>query len=170
MRFFTYLAFGLLVAASGCSTKTEKPENELTHNDFESLDGWGVDNPSLTREKAHSGQYAIKIQRGIDFGLTYSNLLGKISPTRINKIKVSAWVYTTKPTGASLTVELKDGVNFNQGMSLGTKVKKAGEWTEVSQVFDLPANSAPTNRIKIYMWGTSGDEVVYLDDLQVTRE
>jgi hypothetical protein len=170
MRLFTCLSLGFLFLASSCSTKTTKPENVLTSNDFESLDGWGVDHPSLTREKAHSGQYSIKIQRGIDYSLTYSNLLGKISPSKIHKINVSGWVYTTKPTGASLTVELTDGTAFNQGISLGSKVKKPGEWTEISQVFELPASTAATNRIKIYMWGTSADEVVYLDDLLVTRE
>jgi hypothetical protein len=170
MRFFTYVALGLLVAASSCSTETKRPDNELTHNDFDSLEGWGIEHPSLTREKAHSGQYAIKVQRGIDYSLTYSNLLGKMSPSKINKIKLSAWVYATKPTTASLTVQLTDGVDYNQGITLASKVKKPGEWTEVSQVFDLPANTAPTNRLKIYMWGASGDEIVYLDDLEVTKE
>lgn len=170
MRLLSYLSLALLLAASACSTKATKPENELTSNDFESLDGWGVEHPSLTREKAHSGQYSIKVQRGIDFSLTYSNLLGKISPSKVSKVKVSGWVYITKPTGALLTVQLTDGTDFNQGLSLGTKVKTPNEWTQVSQVFELPANTAPTNRLKVYMWGTSGDEVVYLDDLQLTRE
>ena len=174
MRLFTYAALGLLVATSSCATKTEKPENLLVGNDFEALDGWGIESPSLTREKAHSGQYSIKIQQGIDFSLTYKNLLGKLSPTKISKLRVKGYVYMTKPTGASLTVQLMktgaDGAEFNQSIALAPKVKKAGEWTEVDQLFELPAEVAPSNQLRIYMWGNVGDSIVYLDDLEVTKE
>lgn len=174
MRLFTYVALGLLVAASSCSTKTEKPENLLVSNDFESLDGWGVESPSLNREKAHSGQYSIKIQQGIDFSLTFKNLLGKLSPTRVKRLHVKAYVYMTKPAGGSLTVQLMktgtDGAEFNQGIALDTKVKKPGEWTLVEQTFDLPAEASPSNQLRIYMWGSPGDATVYLDDLEVTKE
>jgi hypothetical protein len=49
-------------------------------------------------------------------------------------------------------------------------VKKAGEWTEVEQTFELPANTSPSNQLRIYMWGSPGDATIYLDDLEVTKE
>ncbi|MBJ6107445.1 carbohydrate binding domain-containing protein [Hymenobacter sp. BT523] len=173
MRLFTYAALALLAAASSCSSKNDsKPDNLLTSNDFESLEGWGVESPSLTREKAHSGQYSIKVQKGIDFSLTYKNLLGKLSPTKINRIKVKAYVLMTKPAGPSLTVQLMktadDGAEFNQGINLAEVVKKPNEWVEVEKTFTLPPNVAPSNQLRIYMWGNVGDSVVYLDDLEVT--
>ncbi len=175
MRLFTYAALVLLAAASGCSSAESNPDNQLLSNDFDSLAGWGIESPSLTREQAHSGQYSIKIQKGIDYSLTYKNVLGRISPTRVNKITVQGYVYTTKPTNASLAVQLvrseTDGTNvYNEGVSLGRKAKKVGQWTKISQTFDLPAEASATNQLRIYMWGASDDEIVYLDDLQVLKE
>src|SRR6476646_9697139 len=130
MRFFTSLSVVLLAMASSCSTPSTKPENELLSNYFESLDGWETDNPSLTREKAHSGQYSIKIQKGIEYSLTYKNLLAKISSEKITKVRVTGYVYTTKPTRATLAVQLMktaaDGAEFNEGINLGEQVKKVG--------------------------------------------
>ena len=175
MRFLAYPVFALLLAASACSSSTSKPENELLSNDFESLTGWNTENLSLTREKAHSGQYSIKIQKGIDYSLTYRNLLGKMAPNRIDKIRIKAFVYLTKPTGASLTVQLMqsatDGASvFNQTINLNSKVKNVGEWTEINEVVALPASATPGNELRIYTWGANNDEVVYLDDLQVLKE
>ena len=175
MRFLAYPAFALLLAASACSSNSAKPENELLSNDFESLTGWSAEHPSLTREKAHSGQYSIKIQKGIDYSLTYRNILGKISPNRIDKLRIKAFVYLTKPTQASLAVQLMqsatDGTSiFNQAIILSSKVKNMNEWTKIDEVVDLPANAAPGNELRIYTWGASNDEVVYLDDLQVLKE
>ena len=114
------------------------------------------------------------MQKGIDFSLTYKNLLGKLSPTKISKLRVTGYAYTTKPTSASLAVQLMrtgtDGAEFTEGMNLGTKLKKPGEWTEIDQEFTLPANATPSNQLRVYMWGANGDEIVYLDDLKVTKE
>ena len=175
MRFFAYPAFALLLAASACSSRSSKPENELLSNDFESLTGWDTENPSLTREKAHSGQYSIKIQQGIDYSLTYRNILGKMASSRIDKIRIKGFVYLTKPTQASLAVQLMqsptDGTSvFNQAIKLQDKVKNVGEWTEINEVVDLPASAAPGNELRLYTWGATNDEVVYLDDLQVLKE
>ncbi|MBJ6107447.1 carbohydrate binding domain-containing protein [Hymenobacter sp. BT523] len=172
MRFSICLALGLLAAASGCASPST-PENQLLGNDFESLDGWGTESPSLTREKAHSGQYSIKIQKGIEYSLTYKNLLAKLSPEKITKIRVSGYVYITKPTDAKLAVQLMktaaDGTEFNEGINLGEAVKKVGEWTKVEKEFTLPADAAPSNQLRVYMWGAGNDDTVYLDDLQVTK-
>jgi hypothetical protein len=174
MRFYTYAALVLFAAVSSCSTKHSTPENLLTSNDFESLDGWGVESPSLTREKAHSGQYSIKIQKGIVFSLTYKNLLGKLSSTKIKRVHVKAYVLMSKPAGASLAVQLMktaaDGADFNEGISLGDFVKKPNVWVKVEKSFDLPAAASPTNQMRVYMWGDTGDSIVYLDDLEVTKE
>jgi hypothetical protein len=175
MRSLAYSALPLLLAASACSSGSSKPKNQLFSNDFESLTGWTSEHPSLTRERAHSGEYSIKIQKGIDYSLTYRNLLGKMAPNRIDKVRIKAFVYVTKPTKASLAVQLvnsaTDGTSvFNQAIDLGSKVKKEGEWTEINEVVDLPASAEPGNELRVYTWGASGDETVYLDDLQVLAE
>lgn len=175
MRFPACAVVSLLFAASACSSNSSKPKNELLSNDFESLTGWAPEHPSLTREKAHSGQYSIKIQKGIDYSLTYRNLLARMAPNRIDKVRIKAFVYLTKPAKAALAVQLvksaTDGTSvFNQSIDLTSKVKKEGEWTAIDEVIDLPASAEPSNEFRIYTWGAEGDEVVYLDDLQVLEE
>ena len=175
MRFLANPTLALLLAASACSSSASKPENELLSNDFESLTGWNIEHPSLTREKAHSSQYSIKIQKGIDYSLTYRNILGKMASDRIEKIRIKAFVYLTKPTGASLTVQLMQSPTdatsvFNQAINLQSKVKNVGQWTEINEVVDLPASATPGNELRLYTWGANNDEVVYLDDLQVLKE
>ena len=98
-----------------------------------------------------------------------------MASNRIDKIRIKAFVYLTKPTGASLTVQLMqsatDGTSvFNQAINLNSKVKNVGEWTEINEVVDLPASATPSNELRIYIWGTNNDEVVYLDDIQVLKE
>ena len=175
MRFHAYPAFALLLMTSACSSRASKPENELLSNDFESLTGWDTENPSLTREKAHSGQYSIKIQKGIDYSLTYRNILGKMASSRIEKIRIKGFVYLTKPTQSSLTVQLMQSPTdatsvFNQAIKIQNVVKNVGEWTEINEVVALPANATPGNELRLYTWGATNDEVVYLDDLPVLKE
>lgn len=173
---FAALSLSLLMAA--CSSPEAEPDKAsvLLRNDFESLAGWtGQDSPSLTRERAHSGQYAIKTDRDLEYSLTYIDLLGRLSPTRLTKIKVAAWAYSTKPSEAQLTVQLKrsleDGTTtYNETINLGQAIKRAAEWTPVSKVFTLPADVSAANQLRIFLWRANAPEPVYLDDLVVTRE
>jgi hypothetical protein len=175
MRFYTYAALALLVAATGCSSKETSPENLVFGNDFDSLAGWIPENPSLTQEKAHSGKYSIKVQQGIEYSLTYINLLGKISPTKVSKLRISAYVYVTKPSAATLVLQVTRSATdptsiFNQGINFKDAVKQPGKWVKVSQVFTLPADAAATNQLKVYVWNSQNDNGVYVDDLEVSKE
>lgn len=173
MRIMTYWVAGALLGLAGCSTEQQTPANELTGNDFEHLTGWVPDNPSLTTEHAHSGKYAIKTDANIEYSLAYSRLLGQVSPVRLAKVRLTAYAYATKPgSGAVLTVQIVrsalDGANvFNQGIDLAKAVSKAGEWTKVSQEFELPAGIAPTNIMKVYLWRAAANAPVYVDDLSL---
>lgn len=177
MRISPFAAGLVLLMATSCSKEgASKPENQLMANDFESMAGWVPESPSLTHDKAHSGQYSIKTDNAIEYSMAYKNLLGTISPTKLTKLRLTGYVYVTKPNSpAMLTVQLvrslQDEANvFNQAIDLGKEVKKAGEWTKVSQVFTLPAEVAPTNHLRVYLWRAGSADPVYVDDLELTRE
>jgi hypothetical protein len=177
MRLSPYAALVLL--AAGCSSdnaSSTAPENQLMFSDFESLAGWASDAPSLTREKAHSGKYAIKVDNDIEYSLTYRNQLGNLSPTKLQKLRLTAYAYLTNPQSpVALTLQVvksaQDGAGiFVQGIELGKEVKAANEWTKVSQVITLPQDVTAVNELRVYLWRAGATEPVYVDDVELSIE
>lgn len=173
---FTALILSTLTAACSPVDADQADSRVLLRADFESLAGWGgPEAPSLTRERAHSGQYSIKTDKDLEYSLTYLSPLGRLRMQPAAKIKVSAWVFASQPGSAQLTVQLTRSVEdntviFSEFINLGEAVKKQFQWTPVSQVFTLPADVSAANQLRIYVWRTSAPEPVYLDDLVVTNE
>lgn len=164
-----------LVACGG--EKVEKSANQITSNDFESMEGWLGDtpSPSLTKEKAHSGAYSVLVRPGLDYGLGYRNILGKMSPSRPEKISISAWVFLPNAQAAAkLVTEITDPARAAnnqllwQGIDLDKEVKKYNEWQHVEQVITLPATATATSRFQVYLWRAASGEPVYLDDLTIS--
>jgi hypothetical protein len=174
------LLYGLLALGmfSCGGASSSKPANELTSNDFESIDGWtgGVPSASLTKEKAHSGVYSVKVDPTIDYSLGYNNQIGKLSPVRVKKIKIHAWInLPSSQTPVTLVVEIKKpGEPKNllwDGVDLLKEVKPKGfnKWVEVEKTFDLPENTTFDSQLLVYMWRGSSNQPAYLDDLQITK-
>lgn len=172
-----WLGIALAASLTACGgEKTEHPAGQITSNDFESLDGWVGDTPapSLTKEKAHSGAYSVSVRPGLDYGLSYNNFLGKMSPNRLGKIKVTAWVYLpSAQAAAKLVTEIKDPTRATdnqllwQGLDLAKAVKKYNEWQQVTQEITLPAKAAATSRFQVYLWRADSGQPVYLDDVTI---
>lgn len=169
------LACGLLSCGSPESSKSDK---ELTSNDFESVNGWmnGAATPSLTKERAHSGVYAVKVDPTTEYSLGYNNQLGKLSAVRIAKVKIRAWVnLPTENTPVTLVVELKNPGEPKpalwESLDLLTEAKAKGlnQWIEVEKTVDLPASAAYTSQLGVYLWRGSSSQPAYLDDLQILR-
>ena len=94
-----FFALGTLATLSfaGCGGKSdvETDPNLLVNNDFETIAGWLPEGPSatLSRDKAHSGHYSIKVDAAHEYSLTYKAALGQLHDTRIKKINISAWTF-----------------------------------------------------------------------------
>ncbi|QKG58350.1 hypothetical protein GKZ68_17975 [Hymenobacter sp. BRD128] len=174
-RLFTFSALGLgLLLGSGCSKTSAEEKDVLTSNDFDHLDGWVGDVPSLTREKAHSGAYSIVVQPGIEYGLGYSNPLGRLSTMRPDKIRISAWVMRTgDQNAAKLVAEIKDPATgakaLWEAIDLGKEVPKLNEWKHIEHVITVPPTVSATSRIMVYMWGAGAGQPTYLDDLTLSQ-
>lgn len=143
-------------------------------NDFDHLDGWVGDVPSLTRDKAHSGTYSVVVKPGIEYSLGYNNLLGRLSSTRPDKLRVSAWVMRTgDQNAAKLIVEIKDPATGARalwdGIDLGKEVPKLNTWQHIEHVITVPPTVASTSRIMVYMWGVGAGQPTYLDDLTISH-
>lgn len=181
MRYFAIWL--LLLFAGACTSKkvntpadTAGPGSKLLiKNDFENLVGWVPPSPSLNTEQAHSGQYSIKTDQQNEYSLGYDTVLGTLLPSHASKLRLRAWAYKTRVGDDYLVVQVLrsagDRANvFYHATDLGKDVKKAGEWTLVSDEFVLPAELQGTNQLRIYLWSPHASAPVYLDDLEISAE
>ncbi|GAB3239440.1 hypothetical protein GCM10027346_32730 [Hymenobacter seoulensis] len=165
------LPLAVLVA---CSTDSKRPNPEVVmHNNFDSLVGWVPDASLLTKERAHSGQYSIKVDNGQDYSLTYTAPLGQLSETRLRGTRLEAWVFMTdKDAKARLGFLVKDPENknviLNDGLDLREQVKESGEWVKISKDFTFPPTVNYTSSLVIFLWGPEIKRPIYLDDIQLT--
>lgn len=163
---------GLTAACSG-SDAGKWVGDYVTFNDFEAVRGWTPDASGLTRDHAHSGQYATFVAPGRDYSITYDLPLNEASVHALKGVAVEAWVYLPNAQdGASLEVQvpLPGGDNrmgFAGSLKLPEQVKEGAKWTKVSQEFAFPAGLPGDAHLRIFMWRNSSQEKVYLDDLRV---
>lgn len=168
----------LLFALAACGgNKNDVPANQLASNDFESVEGWTGDSSpaSLTKDKSHSGRYAVRVGPGVDFSMGYANVLNLVSAVRFQKIKVHAWVWIPdRNATASLVTQVTNPADGNkaimwQGMDLVAKAKKFSKWVEIEQEYTLPETATANSKLYCYMWRGSSPSSVYLDDLQILK-
>lgn len=163
---------------TGCSgSPGEAPAaGVLAANDFENLDGWLADSPSLAtlnRDQAHSGVYSTMAAPGKDYSLGYNNTLSKLSPTLPAKLTVGAWVLVpSSQAAAKLVTEVRSaGANgaslLWEGLDLTKAVKVFNKWQYVEQTIAMPAAAKPDSRLQVYLWRADSKAPVYLDDLKI---
>lgn len=175
MRNFLYSLLILALASCG-GEKVSSPANQLAGNDFESVDGWVGDNTptSLTKEKAHSGRYSVKVDPAIEFSMGYNNLLGKLSSSKLRKIKIKAWVNIPSGKAESMIVaSVTDPASNNSLMWTGTKlidqVKVYNKWVEFEKEIALPENVTYSHKLSVYLWRTGANETAFVDDLTIEK-
>jgi hypothetical protein len=150
----------------------------ITYNNFEGGGGWSNDpyrnNPDLVEKgQAHSGQYAIKVDKDHDFSLTYDMALGKISPTKFKTLHLEAWAFmpTDKATGA-LTIQLVDHATnkevFSDGIKFRDAVKSYNKWVAVSKDIMLPDNITPDQHLRLFLHRADATETVLVDDVKLS--
>ena len=173
---FAVLGLGLLLG-SGCSpTAPDEPNarDVLASTNFDHLDGWTGDSPSLNRAHAHSGAYSVLVKPGVPYSLGYNNPLGRLSIARPHKLRIDAWVLRSGPFSKSLlVVEVKepttDAKIIWDGLDLSKEVPKLNEWQHIRHVVDIPTTVSAASHIGVYLWGADASQPTYLDDLTISR-
>lgn len=170
-----HVALGLLPLLLGCGSHQDTGKyvgDIITQTDFEDMTGWGADVSAVTRERAHSGRFAIFVNPTREFSLTYRLPLREASVHQIKAIDIEAWVYVPSPsTNASLDVQVGSSAPggstpYTEQLRLIDQVHEFGKWTKVQHTYVLPAGLSPDSELRIYLWRNTSPEPVYLDDLQ----
>ena len=179
MKTAVFFLSALSLAGCGSGPNETSDSNTLLISGFETLPGWLPEQQSatLTQERAHTGQTALKVDEAHEYSLTYNNLLGRLRDTRLNKIKVAAWVFLpNSQAAATLVTSVADPATPTakpllwEGIKLNEVVKTYGKWVQVSRVMTLPADADASKRLSIYLWRTGVNQPVYIDDLTVSIE
>ncbi|GAC1594102.1 MAG: hypothetical protein NVS3B25_16570 [Hymenobacter sp.] len=166
------LLLGLVAAACSDSGAGHWVGDYVTANDFEAVRGWNPDAAALTRDHAHSGQYATFVGPGREYSLTYDLPLNEASVHALKGVAVEAWVYLPSPqAAASLEVQVRlpggGQLGYSGRLTLPDQVKEGARWTRVRQEFALPAGLPGDAHLRIFLWRNTSHEPVYLDDLRV---
>lgn len=161
-----------LSACSGDNAASAPDKDVLMRNDFEELVGWIPDPVALTQEKAHSGRYSLKVDPAHEYSMGYNYLLGQLSPTRIQGIKVEAWAYAPeKDPTAQIRVAINNVAGgtpiMSEGIDFSSQVKEYGKWVKVSKEFVFPPSANYTSQLVVYLWRGSGGKA-FIDDVQLT--
>jgi len=170
------LAAATLAACSSPSSKFNS-KDLLASSDFESVEGWNGDAPvppSLTREKAHSGSYSMRVGPDVAYASGFIGALNKFSPSRLTKVKVRAWVFVPEgqPGGAVVTQLMDPATNQGvlwEALNLDESNAKRNEWVQVEKTVTLPANTGPTFKLYVYLWSGNTPTIAYIDDMEIIR-
>jgi hypothetical protein len=175
LKGYKSLTFGFLSLLMACSSDQAAGHyigDVIMRTDFEDVAGWGADVSAVTRERAHSGRFAIFVNASREFSLTYRLPLREASVHQIKAVNIEAWVYV--PSGqanASLNVQVGSAAGiggsslYSEQFRLLDQVHEFGKWTKVQHTFVLPPGLAPESELRIFLWRNTSPEPVYLDDL-----
>ncbi|WP_324673407.1 hypothetical protein [Hymenobacter sp. GOD-10R] len=171
---FCVLALASLLSSCSSDDKLTVGANTITANDFESLVGWVGDQPTLTKTRAHSGKYALVVDKDHEFSLTFDAVLGQVSPRKLKKVHLEAWAF--RPSGNArgvLGIQIVDPAENNKavggdGINIADEVKDFNKWVKISKDMTLPDNLVYTQHIRLFLWRGDSSDPVYIDDINFT--
>ncbi|MBJ6144258.1 hypothetical protein [Hymenobacter sp. BT559] len=173
----TTLLLGLALLGA-CSSnnkevKTTDGATVVTFNDFEAGGGWLPDPTLLAKGQAHSGQYAMIVNKDHEFSLTFNSTLGRLSPRKFKKLRLEAWAYMpdANATG-NLGIQLMDASDqkqlYGDGISFRTTIKEYGEWVPISKEFVLPDTITANQHLRMFLWRADAQSDVLVDDVKLS--
>ncbi|MCC3155932.1 hypothetical protein LJ737_01695 [Hymenobacter sp. 15J16-1T3B] len=170
-KILPFLALSVLAACS--SDKEAASSDAIMSNDFESVVGWVPDASTISKDHAHSGAYALKVDPSHEFSLTYNTVLGNVTARKPRGVKLEAWAYlnSAQSAGKLGLVVVPPGENAQNVVGDGielSEVKDFKKWVKVSKEIVFPASVQSDYILKVFLWRGAASEPVYIDDLKLT--
>lgn len=176
MKNFTVLLGLALLGACSSDDKAGSGSGGkvITANDFEESAGWNVDPAMLDRGRAHSGQYAIKVDKDHEFSLGFDMALGQATPAKIKTVHLEGWAFRVGDNSTGiLGVQVMDVNNpgqqvFGDGIKIAEVVKSKGKWEQISKDITLPDNITAAQHLRVSLWRADGTDAVLVDDVKLS--
>jgi len=172
-----YIGLLSLALLGACSSDKESglktDAKTITANDFESLAGWNNDMAALDRGRAHSGQFALKVDNNQEFSLTFNMPLAQASPRKFKRVLLEAWAYmpSERSTGM-LNIQIIEPTTgqqtFNDGIRLAEVDKVYKKWIPISKEMTLPDDMNATQYIRLFLWRADATDLVLIDDVKLS--
>lgn len=174
-KFIALSSLTLLCACSFSNTEGDISSDKIiTINDFESVMGWNANTETIDKGRAHSGNYAIKVDQAHEFSLTYDAVLGEVTPAKPKTLHLEAWAFlaSDKSTGILGIQIMEPGADnkqiYGDGIKLGEAVKSYQEWVQVSKDFVLPEDITSAQHIRLSLWRADASDLVLVDDVKLS--
>ncbi|MDQ2771822.1 MAG: hypothetical protein M3Y54_15140 [Bacteroidota bacterium] len=161
-----------ILALASCShSNSEADANLIAANNYEAVIGWGGDTNSITREHAHSGHFAVKVDAAHEFGLGYGMKLGEATARKPHLLRISGWAYKTDDkSNARLGLQVFDMTAgkevFGDGISYAD-LKDVKKWVHISKDIKLPETVNSTQQLRVFLWRGGATSPAYVDDLRI---
>lgn len=170
----SFAALGLLATSCKGSDSEVSVPNQIAFNDYEAVVGWTSNTESITRERAHSGIYSVKVGGPTEFGMGYGLELSKAVDHKPHKIHLEAWGFMTDPKAtARLGFQLYDPAQnkevFGDGIDYSTAVQTPGKWIKISKDITLPDNTSSAQQMRVFLWRAGASSPAYVDDIRISE-
>ncbi|WP_375416339.1 hypothetical protein [uncultured Hymenobacter sp.] len=177
----TWRRLGLsgLLALAACQPRAGRQDVRewvVFAEDFEHLAGWLPPDPTLTTERAHSGRYAVKVDKEHPFSITYRLTLGEKFMQRPRLMRLSAWVWVTGPDEAAELVLVGNSPDAppNAPPQVTSQLFLSDywpykRWTYISRDVPLPPEVSARTGLVVYVWHNAAKDAVFTDDWQLTE-
>ena len=165
---FALLAFSVLAVCS-CNKKKVIHNDLYYSNDLENVKGW-IDNTTIVRGNAHSGNYYSVTDSSRRYSFTFKLPVSSISDKPLKKADVTLWAYVKNKNfdGSVVTCIMRDNNNVYWNSSdLKTFCKKPEEWFKATAYLRFPANIEKTDKVLIYLWNVDGKTEIRMDDMEI---
>jgi len=147
-------------------------ENNM-ENAFSMVPSWinEVTVVKMDDPKAHSGEFASRIDDQALYSYTYRERFENINQKLPVRVVVNGWYYFAEPNPkASIVMDINEN-NVSvlwKAFNLNTVNPATNQWNEFTAYFTIDLPIKPEYQIKIF--GYSGKKLMYLDDLKITFE
>ena len=136
--------------------------------DFDNLHFWNHE-ARVTREHAHSGDYAAFTDSSHEFSQTFEMGYHYARSKGFKSVTVNAWCHKSSSNakgGLVTSVESAEKKSEFILADISQLVKKADHWEKVSTDFTLPDWAPEDARIKVYLWSPEKNKL-FVDDIEI---
>jgi len=177
----------IMMVTSSCTNSGNNPEatqeqpkqkEVVIFNDMENAAGMI---PSWQNEKtvqampapakAHSGEFASKVDKDNLYSYAYGELFKNINNVVPKKIIVNGWVYCAEYNeGLIIGMDINDNGKsiIWKGNPITSQINSQNEWHEFTTEYSIDQPVQLENHNKIFAFG--GGKTAYFDDLKITFE